>query len=130
MFEQIQLIKPLTSSPNSGEFYLVGLRFKPISNAIFNKLMNQLDNFKVNHCFFKKEEIPEYFYFQIIEFLEEIYKLNTDQLELKNMLITCSIYDDPIIEKATNCKKYLSPEFIKKVQTKRYKEWIKTYKFE
>ena len=28
------------------------------------------------------------------------------------------------------CRKYLDKEFITKIQTKRYKEWIKTYRFE
>ena len=46
------------------------------------------------------------------------------------MLLTCIITTDPLIENVTKCKKYLNPTFIKEVQTKRFKEWIKTYKFE
>ena len=130
MFEEVRLIKPLTSSPNSSEFYVVGLQFIGIDKAILNKLIDCLDNFKVNNAFFKKEEIPESFSKQIIEFLEKLYNLNNSQFDLVNMLLTCLVNPDPRILKETNCKKYLDQEFIKKFQKKKYKEWIKTYKFE
>ena len=129
MFEEIRLIKPNTSNPNSREFYLVGLKFKGINDSIFNKLMKQLDNFDENHCFFKKEDIPEFFYRQVLDFIKDIFNLNTEQYELQNMLFTCIVNPDPVIEKATQCKKYLDIDFIKKIQTKRYKEWIKTHQF-
>ena len=129
MFEDIRLIKPNTSSPNSSEFYLVGLRFKGIDDSIFKKLMKQLDNYKENHCFFKKEDIPEFFYRQVLDFIKDIFTLNTEQYEVQNMLLTCIVNPDPVIEKATQCKKYLDIEFIKKIQSRRYKEWIKTNRF-
>ena len=129
MFEEIRLIKPNTSNPNSREFYLVGLRFKGIDNSIFNKMMNQLDKYKENHCFFKKEDIPEFFYRQVLDFIKDIFTLNTEQYEVQNMLLTCIVNPGPVIEKATQCKKYLDMEFIKKIQSRRYKEWIKTNRF-
>ena len=130
MFEEVRLIKPHTSSPNSGEYYVVGLRFIGIDDKVLSKLIKCLDDFKVNNSFFRKDEIPESFTLQVTEFLEKLYNLNNSQLDLVNMLITCIVNPDPIILKATNCQKYLDEEFIKKIQTKRYKEWIKTYKFE
>ena len=130
MFEEIRLIKPHTSSPNSREFYVVGLRFHGIEPNNLKKIIKQLDNYQENHCLFKKEEIPEEFYKQVVKFADTIFKINTEQYELQTMLMTCIVNPDPIILKATNCQKYLDPEFIKKIQTKRYKEWIKTYRFE
>ena len=129
MFEEVRLIKPQTSSPNSGEFYVVGLRFRGVEDGVFNKLMKNLDDFKVNNCFFKKEAIPESFTTQIIEFVEKILDLNAKQFDMVNMLMTCIANPDPVIEEATQCRKYLDGDFIKKIQTKRYKEWIKTYGF-
>ena len=61
MFEEVRLIKPHTSNPNSREFYLVGLKFRGINDDIFNKLMKQMDNFEENDCFFKKDDVPESF---------------------------------------------------------------------
>ena len=129
MFDEVRLIKPHTSNPNSREFYLVGLRFRGINDDIFNKLMKNLDNFEENHCFFKREEIPESFTKQVINFMNDLFTLNSNNYQLQNMLMTCINNKDPIIEKEIGCKKYLDGDFIKKIQTKRYKEWIKTYGF-
>jgi len=135
MFDSVRLIKPNTSSPNSGEFYLVGLRFTGLDDSVLNTLIKELDTFKENQCFFKKEEIPEAFTSQVIEFIEKLLELNNKQFDIVNMLLTCIVDKDG--EKKANkkenekkCKKYLDKEFITKIQTKRYKEWIKTYKFQ
>ena len=139
MFDSVRLIKPNTSSPNSGEFYLVGLRFTGLDERILDKLIKELDTFKENQCFFKKEEIPETFSSQVIEFVEKLLELNNNQLEIVNMLLTCIVDKDSEKDSentdknkgnAKECKKYLDKEFITKIQTKRYKEWIKTYRFE
>ena len=130
MFKEIRLIKPQTSSPNSGEFYIVGLQFQGINDVIFDKLMKNLDNFTVNNCFFKKKDIPESFTLQVIEFTQKILDMNAKQFDIVNMLMTCIANPDPVIEKATQCRKYLDMNFIKDIQSKRYKEWMKTYKFE
>jgi len=139
MFDSVRLIKPNTSSPNSGEFYLVGLRFTGIEDNVLDTLIKELDTFKENQCFFKKEEIPEAFTSQVVEFVEKLLELNNKQFDIVNMLLTCIVDKDG--EKKANkedknkgnakeCKKYLDKEFITKIQTKRYKEWIKTYRFE
>jgi len=140
MFDSVRLIKPNTSSPNSGEFYLVGLRFTGIEDNVLDTLIKELDTFKENQCFFKKEEIPEAFTSQVVEFVEKLLELNNKQLDIVNMLLTCIVdkdveekdnkKEDKNKENAKECKKYLDKEFITKIQTKRYKEWIKTYRFE
>ena len=130
MFEEVRLIKPHTSSPNSREFYLVGLRFRGITDDVFNKMMKILDTFEENNCFFKKEDIPASFSNQVIQFMTDLFNQNNEHYEIQNMLLTCMNNSDPAIKEATQCHKYLDSKFIREIQSKRYKEWIKKYKFE
>ena len=82
----------------------------------FSKKLQQFKNIK--HCFFSRKN----------GFSKGIYKsLNcglgsSDKRGniLKNL---------KSVSKEIGCKKYLDGDFIKKIQTKRYKEWIKTYGF-
>ena len=62
--------------------------------------------------------------------LKHIFTLNTNQYDVQTMLLTCIVNPDPVIEEATKCRKYLDDKFIKEIQSKRFKQWIKTYKFE
>lgn len=129
LYQKIYLLKPHTSSPNSNEFYLIGIGFLGINDNILNKILYILDNFKENNCFFKKETIPNYFTKQVIEFIDKILTLNARQFEVVNTLITCITHDDPIIKKATECEQYLNIKFVNKIQNKRYKEWINKYNY-
>jgi hypothetical protein len=130
MFQEIRLIKPYTSNFTNNTFYVVGLKFCGIDDKMLKKLLKQLDEFQENDCFFKKDDIPDYFNKQVLDFVEGKYKVGNDQLEAQTMLLTCIVAPDPVIEKVTQCKKYMDEQFIKKIQMKRYKEWIKTYNFE
>ena len=130
MFQEVILMKPHTSNPNSGEFYLVGLKFIGAPDKYINKIVKQLDQFEENYCCFKEEDIPESFSKQVLEFNKSMLKLISEQHEIQNILMTCIAHKDPVIEKVTKCKHYLSDKFIKEIQTKRYKEWIKQNRFE
>lgn len=129
-FKEIYLIKPLSSSPNSSEFYLVGLKFKGIEENEFEKIIKQLDDFKINQCFFKKEEIPYDFSNQVIMFIEKLSELNIEQYEIINTLLTCFYNKDKTIEKITGCNNYLDINYIQKIQEPRFREWIKMYAFQ
>ena len=129
-FNQIQLIKPKSSNPNSKEFYIVGIGFKGITQSSIDKLLLFNKNFKVNDCFFKKSEISQIFVKQAISFIEDIFNLSINQKQIKIILINCLHSKDSFIKKKFQCEKYVDDTFIKKIQTKRYKEWIKTYRFE
>ena len=61
MFETVILTKPITSNPNSSEFYVIGKSFRGISDEHFNKLLDILRNFKINQCIFAQKEIPTEF---------------------------------------------------------------------
>ena len=130
MFQEVILMKPHTSNPNSGEFYLVGLKFIGTPDKYINKIVKQLDQFEENYCCFKAEDIPESFSKQVLEFNKSMLKLISEQHEIQNILMTCIAHKDPVIEKVTKCRHYLSDKFIKDIQTKRYKEWIKQNRFE
>ena len=130
MFETLHLFKPVTSSPISGEFYVVGQKFKGLSYKHYSKLLDTIQNYKINQTIFAKEVIPETFSRQIIEFIETILKLNTDYNDMQNMLMTCINDQNPVIIKTTQCNKYLSPSYINEVQQHKFKEWIKVNKFQ
>jgi hypothetical protein len=129
MFDELHLIKPLTSNPDSGEFYVVGKGFKGITDEFYTSLINLLDNFEPNMCFFEKHDIEDTFVRQIVEFAEKIIKMNVDHNEITNLLMTCMIENDEIIEKATNCSKFLNKTYVEKVFTAKYKEWVVTNNF-
>jgi hypothetical protein len=134
MFEEVNLVKPLTSNPDSGEFYVVAKGFKggandEITNQLHNKLLNLLDNFEVNMCFFEKDDIPDEFVKQIIEFAEKILSLNIEHNEITNLLLTCMIHKNPVIEEKTQCSKYLNKKFIQDIHNSKFKEWVKNNKF-
>ena len=134
MFEEVNLVKPLTSNPDSGEFYVVAKGFKgssgdEITNQLHSKLLNILDNFEVNMCFFEKDDIPDEFVKQIIEFAEKVLSLNIEHNEITNLLLTCMIHKNPVIEEKTQCSKYLDKKFIQDIHNNKFKEWIKNNKF-
>ncbi len=124
MFDELHLIKPLTSNPDSGEFYVVGKGFKGISDQDYEILLKLLDNFQPNMCFFEKDDIDDIFVRQIVEFAEKIIKMNVDHNEITNLLMTCMIENDEIIEKYTNCSKFLNKTYIDKIFSVKYHEWV------
>lgn len=143
-FREVQLIKPHTSSPNSGEFYLVGIDFQGIDKKKLEYLYNKLEHFKINDCWIKKEDLPEEFIFQMMEFIKYIFKTKQNQFNKQLFLIDCldvnkksskkkskkkSSKSSKSSKKNNLCKKYLNMRFIRELQTKRFREWIKEYRF-
>ena len=88
MFNEVRIIKPHTSNPNSGEFYLVGLKFKGLDDSIKDKLLSILSNFKENEAFFLEKDIPEEFSMQIIHFIKIMNEKRVQQFDVQNMLLT------------------------------------------
>ena len=129
MFEEVYLCKPLSSNPISGEFYLIGKNFIGIDDNIYNKLMDLIDNFQVNMCFFKKKDIPENFIKQVFSFIEKLTNMNVNYIDIQNTFLICFKERDEIIEKVTECRKYLDPKYIDEIQEAKFLEWIKLYNF-
>ena len=152
-FENVNLFKPYTSNPDSGEFYVIGRGFKGIEEHQLTNLYEILDNFKLNDGIIKKEDIPESFVIQINGFIEKISNLNTINIEKQNLLLNCykenqdknknyykktkknkiiknnvsNTYD---IKYKIYCNKLLNKNTVKELLIPRYKEWIKMYNFE
>jgi hypothetical protein len=130
MFDELHLIKPLTSNPDSGEFYVVGKGFKGIKDEDYERLLKLLDDFQPNMCFFEKDDIDDTFVRQIVEFAEKIIKMNVDHNEITNLLMTCMIENDEIIEKNTNCSKFLNKTYVEKIFSSKYHEWVISNNFQ
>jgi hypothetical protein len=129
MFEEVYLSKPLSSNPISGEFYLIGKNFIGIDDSIYNKLIDLIDNFQVNMCFFKKKDIPENFIKQVFSFIEKLTNMNVNYIDIQNTFLICFKERDEIIEKVTECRKYLEPKYMNEIQEAKFLEWIKLYNF-
>ena len=130
MFDEFYMVKPLTSNPDSGEFYVVCKGFRGISDEMYEKLLEILDKFEVNMCFFKQNDIPDEFINQVMEFVDKLLNMNVEHSEITNLLLTCMIHKNPVIEENTNCSKYLDKKYIEKIQNEKFKEWAKNNKFE
>ncbi len=130
MFNEFYLVKPLTSNPDSGEFYVVCKGFKGISDDQYQKLLHILDNFEVNMCFFNRKDIPDEFVNQVMEFVDKLLNMNVEHSEITNLLLTCMIHKNPVIEEKTNCSKYLDKKYIEKIHNEKFNEWVKNNKFD
>ena len=129
MFETVILIKPMTSSPISGEFYVVGKSFRGLSEEHFEKIINTLNDFKPNQCIFPEKEIPKNFFKQLKEFNNTILNLNITQGDIRNDYLNC-LENDKIINETLQCSKYLDPKYTRYMQSSKFKEWVKVFKFE
>jgi len=129
MFEEVYLIKPLSSDPVLGEFYVIGKKFIGLDQSIFEKMIAMLDNFDVNMCFFDKKSIPDHFVKQIIHFIEKLTHLNVNFIEIQNTLLNCLIKKDSVFEKVTECRKYLNQSYMNEIQESKFKKWIEIYDF-
>jgi hypothetical protein len=123
MFEEFHMFKPLSSSPGSGEFYVVARNFRGISDNVKTKLLSVLSSFKINRPFFAKEDLPESFKNKVIKFINIMMtrKINT-KISIIEVLKCINNQKSTI-----NCNYYLGPGF------RRYKEadmekYIKKYK--
>ena len=132
-FDNVNLFKPYTSNPDSGEFYVVGRGFKGIDEKHLENLYTILDNFKLNDAIINKEHIPETFIIQINNFLEKMSNLNSTSIEKQNLLLTC--YKEKYgkktkVNNSLQCDTFLNKNRLKDILIPRYKEWIKMYQFE
>lgn len=135
-FENIKFIKPSTSNPNSGEFYVLGLNFKGFDNKQLNKLYKFMNNMKINKTFFNKNDIPIKITNQLIDFFKKIYELNYNQKKIIKILVKCLyitnkyIYNDKNYKKCQHiCDNFLNKYSIKKINDKKILYWINKFNF-
>lgn len=143
MFEEVKFVKPLTSNPNSGEFYVIGKGFKGISDDDYDKLMIILDTFEANKCFFEKKDIPESFVEQVADFSKKNLNVKIFQYQKIHLIQTCFIndkYEELFFKnfdfnindknKKYQCSKYANYKILEKMQQDYFDRWIKDNNFQ
>ena len=104
LFNKIICIKPKSSNPRSGEYYLVGLEFKGITDTQIKKLYHSLDNYQENYTFFDKNDIPIEFQKNALKFIRNLLNYNISEINISNVLFTCFLQKYKIIMLLLNQK--------------------------
>ena len=130
MYERLYLMKPHASNPDSGEFYVVGCKMRALGDAEVEAIVGRIAEFKVNGCFFEKEDIPMGFRSQVVQFVRRLSDGIADQYDIQNTLFTCLSDDSPVIQKELECEKYLGKGAMESVRRKRMQKWLEMYEFE
>ena len=130
MYERLYLMKPHASNPDSGEFYVVGCKMRELGDAEVEAIVGGIAEFKVNGCFFEKEDIPMGFRSQVVQFVRRLSDGIADQYDIQNTLFTCLSDDSEVIQKELECEKYLGKGVMDSVRRKRMEKWIETYGLE
>ena len=129
-FSEVNLFKPYTSNPDSGEFYVIGQGFLGVDDNELERLYKILERMDVNDSIIPGDKIPETFVYQISGFLDRITNLNVMSIEKQNLLLTC--YKDgqnPKLKKYLKCDNFLDKDKLVNIQRPRFEEWIKRYRF-
>jgi len=130
LFKEVNLIKPVSSSPNSSEFYVVCMGFnKKIGDILYPKLLECLENLKENECLFPEDTMPKSYVNQFLAFIQSITNLNDRNRVLKCAAYTCLGKASSEFKNSVNCSKYLSPVKLEELQDKRFKMWVKKMNF-
>jgi 23S rRNA U2552 (ribose-2'-O)-methylase RlmE/FtsJ len=123
-FEKIVFFKPSTSNPNSNEFYIIGFNFKGIQNDVLEKYYNVLDNYKLNMCWFNREDINKEYLDTFTKFHERVTMLNINQTKVKIYLSAC--LNELNFKYNYTCIKYMHEKL--KKRNKIYKKWLVKHK--
>lgn len=127
-FKEVYLFKPHTSRPLSGEYYVIGKYFMGITEPVLEKLLDIMDKFKLNQCFFDKNSIPKTFVSQLYKFVEMITTHNQNAMDKLDFFFTC-LMDKSEIKKELKCEDFIQPENLEKIYKSRYEKWISLYHF-
>ena len=128
LFDELRLVKPLTSNPNSGEFYVVAKGFRGISDSNYEKLLKVLDNFSQNICFISKNDIPEEFVEMLVKFNLSVTKRNINHKITQNRIYSCKT-EKSKSTKDKDCSVYMNKMLVRKTQTNMFKNWVQHNKF-
>ena len=128
LFDKIICIKPKSSNPRSGEYYLVGLGFKGITESNLIKLHKSLNNFEVNNTLFDKKDIPIEFQKVALNFIIKLYKYNISEINISNLFFSCFTNKYKKLNNIIKCQYYFNKNSIVKRKTHNYKKWNSAYK--
>ena len=119
-YEQVHMIKPITSNPMSGEYYIVAIGFKGIMPAELDKYYQILADFKTD------VPVGNYKSDAAIEnAIATIYQLNANQTEIVNVIMECHLEKDKNPPK--ECHHYLQDNT--KYMIPLFKTWIKKNRY-
>lgn len=127
-FDEIKFYRPVSSSSENQEFYIIGNNFRGIEEKNFTEFINVLKNFKRNLCIYTKKSISEYFLYQINNFIKSLYDIAYRQYQTQVLLMSCLTSKDPKIKEETKCHLVLNKTYTDKIQQVKFKEWVKNFK--
>lgn len=88
LFAEFHMFKPLSSSPGSGEFYVVARGFHGITPQQRQLLLDYQANFSINKPMFAKQDMPESFITKVNQFIIEL-----QNRVILNGKISCELID-------------------------------------
>jgi 23S rRNA U2552 (ribose-2'-O)-methylase RlmE/FtsJ len=128
-YEYVYLTKPVTSNPNSGEVYIVGVNFKGIDDNMIDMYCDMLDNYKENHCWFEQDKLDKKVVKKIMDFIEECFELRLKQTKIRLILSSCFYKLNDNQKNHLQCNKMLSMDYHKETRDKIFNIWLKRHKF-
>lgn len=123
MFKEFHMFKPLSSSPGSGEFYLVANGFLGLPEDVKNILLEALGNFKLNHAIFERHDIPYWFVSKVSGFVNKLMQRNIDNDTAELELLKCMNKKRTTLD----CEYYFGPKF-RVVKEQDLEAWLTKYK--
>ena len=141
-YEQVHMIKPITSNPMSSEYYIVAIGFKGITSTELDKYYHILEDFKTDTPVgYSRRENPnltkgrrEASPFPVGNYktdaaienaIATIYQLNANQTEIVNVIMECHLEKDKNPPK--ECHHYLQDNT--KYMIPLFKTWIKKNRY-
>lgn len=125
MFREFHMFKPLSSSPGSGEFYVVARGFLGLDQNIKDKLLEALGSFRVNHPIFEFRDIPRWFVTKVAGFINELTQRNIYNEAIGIEVLKCFMNNPAEID----CSHYLSDAgTFKEKKEKDIRDWMAKYK--
>jgi 23S rRNA U2552 (ribose-2'-O)-methylase RlmE/FtsJ len=128
-FEYVYLTKPVTSNPNSGEVYIVGVNFKGIDDNTIDMYCKMLDSYKENHCWFEQDKMDKQIVNKIMDFIKQCFELRLKQTKIRLILSSCFYKLNDNQKTHLQCNKQLSYKYHEETRNKIFNIWLKRHNF-
>jgi hypothetical protein len=88
-FKQVILYKPITSSIQSGEYYVIGKEFRGVMDDEISQLLNILDKFEANNTIYNKvpSRLADFYSVFLHEIIRDYSNAKTTYVYLYNCLL-------------------------------------------
>jgi len=122
-YEEIKIVKPVTSKPNGGEYYIIGINFRGIDDDYLENFYKLIEDYKENMCWFNMSDISLSFSNQVINFTLNLMEMNMEFD--KERLKLYKMYNN----KKDNWYELTSFKYYEKDRIKFYDKWINDNNF-